>query len=323
MKFLIFLSTLLFLLPNDIVKASSNGLYSFEGPLNEAMAKAKSESKFLLIKFGAKWSTSCQQMDHTIFNGLNAEKLFGENWIVKSIDFDSEEGKSWRAYYHIKVLPTVLLIDPSKPEVLARKEQAMDLNEFIEWFENYGVQRKPTLQTDFESAQIPIEKQSHPDADKVYAPPQVSSESGIQMTLSAEEDMEHRQLEIPKENEEELFFQKFRAKENNQESAEHHLSREEIESLQNRHSNPSMILVGDYFLRTKKYDDLEAAMKEVDRLDKLFNQAANLSEMTDQNGDLFFYVILGSFVTEEEAGLFQQYLKKYNIQSEVAKLKME
>lgn len=106
-------------------------------------------------------------------------------------------------------------------------------------------------------------------------------------------------------------------------SAENNLSEDELSSLQDQTPTKQMIVVGDYYLRTGKYDDLEKAMKEIERLDNLFQQQASMTDEFDQNGEMYFTITIGSFVTEEEAGLFQQHLSKHNIHSTIGKLNIE
>ncbi|MBK9631441.1 MAG: thioredoxin family protein [Saprospiraceae bacterium] len=295
----------------------------FHGTMEEALEKAKGESKKLLVKFGANWCLPCHWMDQTIFMGKEADSLFSKDWVIKSVDYDSPEGVALRSNFQIKVLPTLLIIDPLGGKIITKKEESMNLMEFKTWFSPFqnSVQIPDPI---VDNLDIPTNTKQHNEISiSVEQKLETSNAQQLPITLASPNLPPTESTEISAPNEEELFFKKQNSSKVNPMSAENNLSEDELSSLQDQTSTKQLIIVGDYYLRTGKYDDLEKAMNEIERLDKLFQQQASMTDEFDQNGEMYFTITIGSFVTEEEAGLFQQHLSKHNIHSTIGKLNIE
>lgn len=259
----------------------------FKGSYAEAREFAQKNQKKLMLKFGASWCLPCRWMDKNVFENPQAASLIGNQYLVASVDIDSEEGQGLKQRFNIRLLPTILVLDPASEQTSVRKEEAMNWEEFVSWFATLN----------------PLDQK-----DQVQ---------------------EERPAENPTAAEEAFFHQKDNIHSGEQQMS-NKLSKEELKSLEQEQNNTGAqqqtanhILVGNYFLKTGKFDDLELAMKEVNRLDQLFNQSATLIDEFDSKGEMFFTISLGSFVTEEEAVLFQQYLKKQNIHATISKLELE
>jgi len=295
----------------------------FHGTMEEALLKAKVESKKLLVKFGAKWCLPCHWMDQTIFMGTEADSLFAKDWVIKSVDYDSPEGVALRTNFQIKVLPTLLIIDPLGGKIITKKEESMNLVEFKTWFSPFQTNVQISNPKENNQNIEPNTKVSSGNSISVEQNDVTTSTPQTPINLSAANQLPTESTEIAAPNEEEIFFKKQTSSEANPNSAEYNLREDELSALQSNTNIKQMIVVGDYYLRTGKFDDLEKAMNEIERLDKLFQQQASMADEIDQNGELHFTITIGSFVTEEEAILFQQHLAQNNIHSTIGKLNME
>tara|TARA_R110002126_G_scaffold106300_2_gene241179 strand:- start:15 stop:287 length:273 start_codon:yes stop_codon:yes gene_type:complete len=78
-----------------------------------------------VIKFGAKWCTSCvtyQKVWDNVIRGLDREE-----WEVQEVNIDTEDGTDIVLTYGIKTLPTTIIIKDDDVKILTGKLIPFDL----------------------------------------------------------------------------------------------------------------------------------------------------------------------------------------------------
>jgi thioredoxin-like negative regulator of GroEL len=78
-----------------------------------------------VIKFGAKWCTACvtyQKVWDTVVDELDQDE-----WDVKEVNIDSEDGTEMALTYGIKSLPTTIIIKDDDIKILRGKVIPHDL----------------------------------------------------------------------------------------------------------------------------------------------------------------------------------------------------
>ena len=93
--------------------ASGNG----ESELDEALSKAQSENKPVMIDFYADWCNPCQQMDKYTYSDDAVSTLLNDNFIFLKVNVDKSnlDGR-----YGIKYIPTVVFLSPQGTEIGSR-----------------------------------------------------------------------------------------------------------------------------------------------------------------------------------------------------------
>jgi thioredoxin:protein disulfide reductase len=90
----------------------------------EALAKAKSDNKPLLIDFGAEWCTACKELEHETFPDPSV-RTEAQRFVNLHVDMTDDEDKKVIALkdkYKVLGLPTIIMIDKSGKEVVRFNE---------------------------------------------------------------------------------------------------------------------------------------------------------------------------------------------------------
>lgn len=90
----------------------------------EAVAKAKSDNKPLLIDFGAEWCTACKELEHETFPDPQV-RAEAQRFVNLHVDMTDDEDKTVIALkdkYKVVGLPTIIMIDRSGKEVVRFNE---------------------------------------------------------------------------------------------------------------------------------------------------------------------------------------------------------
>jgi thiol:disulfide interchange protein DsbD len=92
----------------------------------QALAKARSEGKPLLIDFGAEWCKACKELEHDTFPDANVRNEAARFVAlhIDATDDDDKEVNRLREKYGVKGLPTVIMLDK-------RGKEAARFNEFV------------------------------------------------------------------------------------------------------------------------------------------------------------------------------------------------
>ena len=86
-------------------------------PFAEALRKAKSEKKNVLLDIYAVWCAPCKLMDRTTFSDKAVGEFARTTFVSVKMDAEKGEGRRLAQRYMISSFPTVLVLDPSGNEI--------------------------------------------------------------------------------------------------------------------------------------------------------------------------------------------------------------
>jgi thiol:disulfide interchange protein len=101
---------IVFLLAN--LPAFAQGIIFEEISFEEALAKAKSENKFIFMDCYTEWCGPCKIMSRNVFTRKEAGDFFNANLVNLKVDMEKGEGVALAKRYAIQAYPTMLLIRP-------------------------------------------------------------------------------------------------------------------------------------------------------------------------------------------------------------------
>jgi thioredoxin-like negative regulator of GroEL len=93
------------------------GLTWSSGTLDDALAKAKANKKFVLIDVYATWCGPCHEMDDKVYSRDEVAKAVDSQWVALRRDGERDEGLDIAGRYHVVGFPTLLLLDDSGKEI--------------------------------------------------------------------------------------------------------------------------------------------------------------------------------------------------------------
>lgn len=102
---LIFLGALLY------SNASAQGIKFEHGTYEEALAKAKKESKLVFIDCYTAWCGPCKKLSKTVFTQEEVGTFFNKNFVCIKVDMEKGEGVELGVYYNVRGYPTLLFLD--------------------------------------------------------------------------------------------------------------------------------------------------------------------------------------------------------------------
>ncbi len=88
----------------------------FEGTLEQALAKAKTDGKLVFIDVGAYWCPPCHALDEEVFVKPEVGAFLDEKFVSIHIDAEKGEGPDIVDRYHIQAYPTLLVLEASGVE---------------------------------------------------------------------------------------------------------------------------------------------------------------------------------------------------------------
>lgn len=136
----------------------------FKGSFVSAKQKAASEGKLIFVDFTARWCLPCQMMDQTTFNDELLADYLASSYVPVKVDIDDFDGFALKEQYEIQALPSILIFN-SAGELLDRHQEAMGATKMKEMLIRYD----------------------HPDNKKISAVPTHQGEySQVDSTPSAE-----------------------------------------------------------------------------------------------------------------------------------------
>jgi thioredoxin-related protein len=83
----------------------------FSGNWNEALAKAKTEKKFIFLDIYATWCGPCKKLKRTTFKDSEVGEYYNKNFVNVSIDGETPEGLLLAEKYQVTSYPTLLIVD--------------------------------------------------------------------------------------------------------------------------------------------------------------------------------------------------------------------
>ncbi|TDQ11874.1 thioredoxin family protein [Pedobacter metabolipauper] len=109
----------------------------FPGTYQQALLKAKTEDKQVLLYFTATWCGPCQYMQQMIFPDASITNYVTKNFVALKLDIDTEKGK--RVYLKFKNvgIPDFYIINPDEV-ILKHLVGGVKLKQFKEFISNVG-----------------------------------------------------------------------------------------------------------------------------------------------------------------------------------------
>ena len=130
--------------PQDTTKATDTnievkevveeqGTVFYDITLEQALEKAKADSKLVLVNFHTKTCGPCKKMEKTVFPNPECGKYVNDHFVPITIDGeDGGTGQEIAKKYNIFIFPTYLILRPDgfkEGEVLGAE---LDVNKFLE-----------------------------------------------------------------------------------------------------------------------------------------------------------------------------------------------
>jgi tetratricopeptide (TPR) repeat protein len=88
----------------------------FHGSLDEALAKARTEGKLVLMDVGAYWCPPCHRLDEEVFVRPEVGQRLGAGYVALHVDAEKGEGPELCERYHVQAYPTVLVLEATGVE---------------------------------------------------------------------------------------------------------------------------------------------------------------------------------------------------------------
>lgn len=100
-------------------------------PLAQALAKAKAESKLVLVDVSAIWCPTCRALDEKVFADMKVRQMINENFIFSRLEYESEEGTKFLKEHNASGFPNLWLLD-GDGKIVRRLRVTFDPNEFLQ-----------------------------------------------------------------------------------------------------------------------------------------------------------------------------------------------
>jgi len=100
----------------DTVSNHGSAAITWEKDFPNAMKRARSEGKPVLVNFYADWCVWCKRLDSTTLSDAKVAALLSDRVIPVHLDVDGD-GRELSNEYRVDGLPTVLILDPSGREI--------------------------------------------------------------------------------------------------------------------------------------------------------------------------------------------------------------
>lgn len=111
---------------------AGTGLVSL--PLDQALAKAKAESKMVLVDVSAIWCPSCRLLDKRVFADGGVKKVIAAKFVYCRLEYESAEGKAFLKAQNAEGFPNLWLLDASGT-VVKHLELTFNPSEFVDQLE--------------------------------------------------------------------------------------------------------------------------------------------------------------------------------------------
>ncbi len=113
------------------VSSYSQEIKFFEGTFEEALAKAKSESKLVFVDFYATWCGPCKQMAEKVFTDEEVGKYMNEKFVCMQINVETAGWQKETAEkFNVTVLPTLVFFK-TDASVASRLAGAREKDDFL------------------------------------------------------------------------------------------------------------------------------------------------------------------------------------------------
>ena len=101
---------------------------------DSALADAKQSGKPVLLDFGASWCGPCQTLEKQVFPDRAVRALLTRDYIAVKVNCD--DGSRVADQYHVRSLPTLIVLSPEGQEV-ARRSGSAGAPEIAQWLNQH------------------------------------------------------------------------------------------------------------------------------------------------------------------------------------------
>lgn len=99
-------------------------------PLPEALVRAETEGKVVLVAVSAIWCPTCRRLDQTVFADAAVRERVGATLVFSRLEYESAEGQAFLEQHQASGFPTLWLLDASG-QVVRRLELTFDPAAFL------------------------------------------------------------------------------------------------------------------------------------------------------------------------------------------------
>ena len=118
---------------NAIEEVKEQGTVFYDITVEEALAKAKAENKYVLINFHTSTCVPCKKMEKEVFPTPECGEYVNEHFVPIAIDGEDDGiGTEHAKYYQVFIFPSYLILSPNgfkEGEVLGAE---FDVNKFLD-----------------------------------------------------------------------------------------------------------------------------------------------------------------------------------------------
>ncbi|MGH9949227.1 MAG: thioredoxin family protein [Pyrinomonadaceae bacterium] len=104
---------------------------------NDALVRAKSEDKLVLVDVSAIWCSTCRTLDNEVFSKPEVRRAINDRYIFSRIEYESDEGQQFLERYSASGFPTLWLIN-GEGIIVKRLNVTFDPQNFIAQLERVG-----------------------------------------------------------------------------------------------------------------------------------------------------------------------------------------
>jgi thiol-disulfide isomerase/thioredoxin len=131
-RFLLPIMRILLLLMLLSIKINAADINFIPNDISLARVKAQQENKLILVKFHAEWCVTCKVMNESTWIDPNVINYVEENCVATQVDYDNIDGITYRNFFKVDRLPTLLILDACGTEV-ARLENGATSDILLQW----------------------------------------------------------------------------------------------------------------------------------------------------------------------------------------------
>ncbi len=84
--------------------------------VDEAARRAASDHKRVMVYLGASWCGACRKLEADVFDSADGDRL-ADDFVLLRFDADADAARPVRDRYHVRGLPTVLILGEGAAEV--------------------------------------------------------------------------------------------------------------------------------------------------------------------------------------------------------------
>jgi thiol:disulfide interchange protein len=79
-------------------------------PLDQALARAKTQGKPVLVDFSAIWCPTCRALHAEVFTDAAVKQAITAHYVLSRVDYESPEAKAFMQRYEVRGFPSLLVL---------------------------------------------------------------------------------------------------------------------------------------------------------------------------------------------------------------------